>query len=337
MTSPEPSLVLDLLEGFRRSKTMFAAVSLGVFDALERGPAAEAPLAEQVKCDAPALGRLLHACVALGLLIHADGQFANSPIADRFLVSASPDTLVGYIRHSDISLYPLWAHLEDAVREGSNRWEQAFGEGKSLFDHFFRTDESRRSFLGGMHGYGCISSDTIVHQFDLSGFRTLADLGGATGHLSISACRAYPNLSAVVFDLPLVGSLAQEYIAGAHMDHRIRFVAGNFFSDPLPQADLYCLGRILHDWGDSKIDLLLGRMFDSLPSGGALLIAERLMNPDRNGPVPTSMQDLNMLVCTDGRERSCREYEAVLRHAGFASVECRHSGTIVDAILARKR
>ena len=34
----DPGVVLDLLESFRRSKTMFAAVSLGIFDTLEAGP-----------------------------------------------------------------------------------------------------------------------------------------------------------------------------------------------------------------------------------------------------------------------------------------------------------
>ena len=38
VSNPDPSVILDLLEAFRRSKTMFAAVSLGVFDALESGP-----------------------------------------------------------------------------------------------------------------------------------------------------------------------------------------------------------------------------------------------------------------------------------------------------------
>ena len=35
---PDPSPVLDLIEAFRRSKTMFTALSLGVFDALHAAP-----------------------------------------------------------------------------------------------------------------------------------------------------------------------------------------------------------------------------------------------------------------------------------------------------------
>jgi acetylserotonin N-methyltransferase len=39
MNPPDPQPVLDLIEAFRHSKTMFAAVSMGVFDALHDGPA----------------------------------------------------------------------------------------------------------------------------------------------------------------------------------------------------------------------------------------------------------------------------------------------------------
>ena len=64
----DPGVVLDLLESFRRSKTMFAAVSLGIFDALEAGPKSLSALAEELKLNPDALERLLDACVGLQLL-----------------------------------------------------------------------------------------------------------------------------------------------------------------------------------------------------------------------------------------------------------------------------
>ena len=85
---------------------------------------------------------------------------------------------------------------------------------------------------------------------------------------------------------------------------RVGLFAGDFFNDPLPPADLYAAGRILHDWSEEKIRKLLGRIYAALPEGGALLIAESLMHEDRSGPVSTHMQSLNMLVCTEGRERT---------------------------------
>jgi acetylserotonin N-methyltransferase len=81
---------------------------------------------------------------------------------------------------------------------------------------------------------------------------------------------------------------------------------------------------------------LLGRIHDRLPPGGAVLIAEKLLNNDRAGPGWALMQDLNMLACTEGRERTLAEYEALLQQAGFGGVlGCRTSSPL-DAVLAFK-
>jgi acetylserotonin N-methyltransferase len=333
---PEASTVLDLIEAFRRSKVMFAAVRLGIFDQLAKGPQTCAALAVQLSLDRPALSRLLNGCVALHL-VERDGElYANTNMATRFLTKASPETLAGYIVYSDQSLYKLWGHIDDAVREGSNRWTQAFGSRSALFDFYFRDETSTRSFLGGMHGFGQLASPRIVNAFDLSRFKHLVDLGGATGHLSIAACKTYPTLRATVMDLPAVEPFAREYIARSGVADRIEFVTGDFFAGDLPRADLYVLGRILHDWDDPKIDNLLHKILLALPRQGALLVTETLVDDDRGGPVYTLMQDLNMLVCTDGRERTEGEYSSLLRGAGFSTVQFRRTDSLVDAILAIK-
>jgi acetylserotonin N-methyltransferase len=333
---PSAQTILDLIEAFRRSKVMFTAVRLGIFDHLANAPQSCAALSLQLSLDRNALSRLLDGCIALGLLGRQGEFYSNTDAATRFLTKTSSETLAGYITYSDQSLYKLWNHLDDAVRQGSNRWTQAFGSRAALFDHYFRDEASTRSFLGGMHGLGQFASPRIVKAFDLSDFRHLVDLGGATGHLAIAACHVYPELRATVLDLPAVQPFAREYIEASGLSDRVFFVAADFFVDDLPKADLYALGRILHDWNDSKINKLLRRIFLALPHGGALLVTETLVDDDRSGPTYTLMQDLNMLVCTDGRERTEAEYSLLLQGAGFSSVQFRRTDSVVDAIFATK-
>jgi acetylserotonin N-methyltransferase len=297
-----------LIDAFRRSKTMFAAVELGIFEGAR--PA-----------DYKALPRLLEACVALGLLEKRDGDYENTPQSDKYLRSDSRDSLTGYIHYSNQALYPMWAHLEDAVREGTPRWNQTFGVEGGIFSGFFRTEESKRDFLEGMHGFGRLSSPAVAAAFDLSRFHRLIDLGGASGHLAEAVHERYPQIEAQVFDLPEVASLYPGTIAG------------DFFTDPLPPADLYSVGRILHDWSDDKIHRLLARIHAALPEGGGLLIAEKLLEP---GYVAAHMQSLNMLIGTEGRERSAAEYQALLSAAGFSKIESRVTGAYLDAVLAIK-
>jgi len=313
----DPTPILELIDAFRRSKTMFTAVKLGIFDG-ERPHSA-------------AMDRLLEACVGLGLLAkHADG-FVNTPLADEYLARSSPHTLSGYIRYSNDALYRLWDHLDDAVIVGTNRWEQTFGTGGGLFTHFFRTPEAQRDFLMGMHGFGMISSPAVIEAFDLSRFSSFVDLGGATGHLALAARDKYPAMKATLFDLPSVIEVARE-----HVGDRVSAAAGDFFVDPLPEGDLYAVGRILHDWTEAKIVALLEKIYAALPDGGGLLIAEKLLKEDRSGSVTTHMQSLNMLVCTEGRERTLSEYSVLLDGAGFREITGRVTGAPLDAVLALK-
>jgi acetylserotonin N-methyltransferase len=185
-----------------------------------------------------------------------------------------------------------------------------------------------------MHGQGQLSSPEVVAAFDLGRFRRLVDLGGATGHLAVAACRRYPQLRAVVFDLPDVLPLARELVAATDVADRIEFVAGDFFTGPLPEGDLFALGRILHDWNEEKVLRLLQRIRERLPSGGALLVAEKLLDDDRTGPSWAVLQSLNMLVCTEGKERTLDEYRALLLRVGFIRVEGLRTPSPLDALLA---
>lgn len=335
-TAPDAGPILDLLTAFRRSKTMFTAVTLGVFDALEPGEKTASTLAAELKLNQDALTRLLHACVGLGLIRRDEDRFATTPAASTYLTRTSPRRLTGYLRFTDEILWKLWGNLGESIRDGENGWKRTFGWEGGIFGQIFHTPELRREFLMGMHGYGVISSPVVVSAFDLSGFRKLVDLGGATGHLATAACRRYPELRALVLDLPEVVPIAMELVGATEVADRVQVIAGDFFTDPLPQADLYTLGRILHDWTEEKILLLLAKIHASLPVGGGVLIAEKLIADDRAGPSWAQMQDLNMLLVTEGRERTLGEYTALLNRAGFTKVTGRVTDAPVDAVLAIK-
>jgi acetylserotonin N-methyltransferase len=337
LTPANPGPVLDLLNAFRKSQVMFTAVELGLFDQLAAGPKSCQELAKLLQVNANALERLLGALVMLQLLDReSDGRWANTPTARAYLTSASPDRFLGYINYSNAVLWRMWDSLPDAIREGTNRWKQTFGSDGPIFSHFFRTEEAKREFLFGMHGYGLISSPQVVNALDLSSYRTFVDLGGATGHLAVAACRRYPHLQGIVFDLPEVVELTREVVQGTDVAHRVTIVPGDFFADPLPSGDLYALGRILHDWTEPKIRRLLERIYSALPSGGAVLIAEKVLHEDKAGPEWAVLQSLNMLVCTEGQERTLSEYAQLLAEAGFQKVVCHRTASPLDVVLATK-
>jgi acetylserotonin N-methyltransferase len=335
--TPDPAPVLSLIDAFRSSKAMFVAVSLAVFDSLEREPGPAARLADEFQVQSEPMERLLDACVGLGLLNKQDGIYKNRPVASTYLCRGTPTTLVGYILYSDKVLFQLWSHLENAIRHGGPQWKQAFHQEGGIFDHFFRTDEATQTFLQGMNGFGILSSPLVVSAFDLSRFKTFVDLGGATGHLAIAACERYPGMKAIIFDLPQVIEAVRQQVSASSMAPRIELREGDFFrAEELPQADLFGLGRILHDWPDKKVDALLKAIYEHLPSGGGILLSEKLVNEEKTGPIAAQLQSLNMLVCTEGKERTLGEFRALLEAAGFVRVCGAVTGAPLDAVFAEK-
>ena len=233
-------------------------------------------------------------------------------------------------------MWRLWANLEDAVREGTNRWKQTFGSDGPIFSNFFRDDEAKREFLMGMHGFGLISSPHVVAAFDLGPFRRLVDLGGATGHLAIAACRRWPQLEAIVFDLPEAVPLAREIVVASPVADRIQIEAGDFFVDPLPEGDLYAARPHLARLERGKNPQTARQDSRAAAARRRTLNRREALGRRQDRPALGQLQDLNMLTCTEGRERTLAEYESLLLRVGFTEVTGCRTNSPLDAVLAVK-
>uniref|UniRef100_A0A2K5K7T8 Acetylserotonin O-methyltransferase n=1 Tax=Colobus angolensis palliatus TaxID=336983 RepID=A0A2K5K7T8_COLAP len=171
-----------------------------------------------------------------------------------------------------------------------------------------RSEGERLQFMQALQDVWSVNGRSVLTAFDLSGFPRMCDLGGNWLGLLPGAC----------------------YIP-AHSS-----VSGDFFKDPLPEADLYILARILHDWADGKCSHLLERVYHTCKPGGGILVIESLLDEDRRGPLLTQLYSLNMLVQTEGQERSPTHYHMLLSSAGFRDFQFKKTGAIYDAILVRK-
>ncbi|XP_069617659.1 acetylserotonin O-methyltransferase-like isoform X2 [Ranitomeya imitator] len=118
--------------------------------------------------------------------------------------------------------------------------------------------------------------------------------------------------------------------------HTVFDLGGDFFNDPIPEADLFIMARIIHDWTEEKCLALLKKIYQSCRPGGGVLLVEVLLNEDRSGPVTSQLFSLHMLVQTEGRERTPSEYTKLLTESGFKDVEVKATGKLYDAILGRK-
>uniref|UniRef100_A0A673X7P9 Acetylserotonin O-methyltransferase-like n=1 Tax=Salmo trutta TaxID=8032 RepID=A0A673X7P9_SALTR len=328
------SKMIELMDGFKASKVLFTASKLHVFDVLRSSKTGELQaedVAQEIKASMKGTERLLEACVSLGLLQRTGKGILSQFLTLHFLLSDGPLSLQGYIQHCNELVWPLFTHLETAVREGTNQHEKAFGKSSdNLFqDAYYSRHEVKLRFMKAMHSIAKVSGRDVATAFDLSKYKTACDLGGCTGAMAYEFAKAHPGLSVTMFDLPEVIEMSGHF-RPHDADDRVSFVAGDFFKDELPKADVYILARILHDWSDEKVHILLSKIAKACNPGCCVLVSEIFLDEDRKGPSRGLLQALSM---TEGRQRSASEYSLLLKSHGFTTAQVKHTHNLLDAIL----
>ncbi|XP_068778427.1 probable bifunctional dTTP/UTP pyrophosphatase/methyltransferase protein isoform X2 [Struthio camelus] len=333
-----PSTILELMDGFRASKALFVASKLKVFDHLkDKGALNAVDVANEIGASLCGTERLLDACAALGLLEKTPQGYSNTDAASIYLTSDGKYSLHGYIIHSNDHLWPLFTNLESAVKEGTRQNHRAFGKKtEDLFKDYYQSQEVKQRFMAAMHSIAHLTARDVATAFDLSQFKSACDLGGCTGALAYELVQIYPNLKVTVFDLPEVIANASYFQPSGPCTAPVTFVSGDFFKDTLPEVDLYILSRILHDWPDEKVHTLLSKISAVCKPGCGILLAEMVLDDEKKNRATALLQSLNMLVQTEGKERSVSEYRCLLEQHGFTNVKISLTGNVLDVILCVK-
>ncbi|XP_044143958.1 acetylserotonin O-methyltransferase-like [Bufo gargarizans] len=337
-----PQKLLDYQYGFLVSKTMFTACELGVFDLLHevQEPIPAATVASRLSTSEDGMERLLDACVGLKLLKvdlrNNKGYYSNTDVSNTYLVKSSPRTLYHMMMYYSQTIYMCWHFLPQAVREGKSQYEKAFGiPSKELFEAIYRSEEEMINFMHHMDSTWNLCGKDVVQAFDFSEFHTVFDLGGCSGGLAKQFVSTYNKSTVTIMDLPKVVQTAKKYFV-TEQKQQIHFIEGDLFNDPIPEADLFIMARIIHDWTEEKCLVLLRKIYQSCRPGGGVLLVEVLLNEDRSGPLMSQLFSLNMLVQTEGKERTPSEYTKLLTDSGFRDIQVKVTGKMYDAILGRK-
>jgi hypothetical protein len=146
---------------------------------------------------------------------------------------------------------------------------------------------------------------------------------------------ANPQLHGIVLDLPHVVPSATAAASALGLAERSRALGGDFFAY-VPEADIYLLKHILHDWNDGEAVHILKRCRQAMRPGGRVIVIEMLLGKiGESGVAP--LMDLNMMVMLRGRERTLAEYCGLLKNAGLqlsTSTPIRSPMAVIEAVAA---
>lgn len=322
MTGPKAH-VNDLLFGRWRSLTLYAGVEIGMFEVVHDTPKHAVEITDQLNSDREHGYRLLRALGSLELLEESsDRRFSITP-AGELLREDHPENLRGLVLlEAGPTHRAVWEHLPDIVREGkTDGFQREFGY--SIFEHQETAPEYAGVFNEGMTGHSTMESPMVACLLDhveYSNFGYVCNVGGGHGHLLCTLLQDTLSVEGSVLEQPVVADAEDHHwYEPMGVSDRVDFVAGDFF-EAVPTADAYLMKHILHDWNDEECVKILSTIRAAAPNDARLFNCE-LVVPGSDEPHFAKVFDVNMMVMTEGRERTEDEYADLFEAADFEHVE----------------
>jgi SAM-dependent methyltransferase len=304
----------QMIRGYWVSQIVGTMAQLEIADHLAHGPLDCDVLADGIGCEPKATSRLLRASADVGLVSALpDGRFGLTPLGE-LLRSNVP----GSMRNSAIALtapghWLPWGLLAEAVRHGERQTVAALGH--ELFDYYATNPSEGSAFTGAMASHSNAIAEEIAQVLDTSAVTHVVDIGGASGTIIGALLEANAALFGTILERADVVPRAEAALAQRGLSSRCRVVEGDFFKN-VPEADLFILKSILHDWDDQQSVEILRNCARALRPNGRVILIERVM-PEHGKPSAAALSDLNMLVLLPGRERTASEFAELFRASGL--------------------
>jgi SAM-dependent methyltransferase len=315
--SLSPAKIMQLGVGFWGSKALLSAIELGLFTVLARGPRDAETLRLQLGLHPRSARDFFDALVALGMLKRTGTRYANTPETALFLDRNKSTYVGGILEMANARLYRFWGSLTEGLRTGKAQNEAKTGE--DFFGTLYADPRRLEGFLKAMTGLSIGTARVIAKKVPWRQYRTFVDVGCAQGGVAVEIASAHKHLTGMGMDLPVVQPIFEAYAKTRGVDSRLRFVPGDFFKEPLPQADVIIMGHILHDWNLDEKMMLLRKAHAALPPKGALIVHEALIDDARKRNAFGLLMSLNMLIETHGgfdfTGADCRKW---MKEAGFS-------------------
>jgi len=295
--------VSNIAFGFMASKAMFAGLHLDVFTHLATGPKTCEKLSEIVNVPVNRVVTLMTALDGIGLVTRDGNIYSNSPGAEAFLSRDSKYDFGDYLRFQiDQQMYPFLGQLNE-VLDGS-----LSSEAVDSYQHWMSDPDQAALYSNAQHAGSLGPGRTIARTVDLSTARSLLDVGGGTGAMTIRLLEANPDLESTIIDFPNVSEIGWRFISEANMVNRVRYIPANALTVEWPtEQDAILMSYLFSGVPGKEVPRLVKYAFDCLAPGGRFLVHDFMVEDDRSGPVLAALWQLQHMACRTSTTLSARD------------------------------
>ena len=307
MQGPPSAQLWQIATGHLLPRCLHVVAELGLAGQLADAPMTAEALARASGTNAGALDRMLRLLAVVGIFEARGNAWAHTDLS-RLLRIDHPQSMRAFVCMIGSRLnWTAACELEHAARTGKAAAEKIVPEG--LWAYYRDHPDEARIFDAAMTAKSIAEIAALIPAFDFSSYGVIADVGGGRGHILAAVLAAAPNAKGILFDLPQV-------VANLSPPPQMSLLGGDFFNDPLPTADAYILGNVLHDWADNEAEAILRAVWRAAPKHAELLVLESIL-PEGPEPHLAKVIDIIMLTVTGGRERTRADYQSLLASGGF--------------------
>jgi cyclopropane fatty-acyl-phospholipid synthase-like methyltransferase len=319
-----PDAIMQLGTAFWGAKTLLSAVELGIFSELAAAGTLDGEtLRERVSLHPRGARDFFDALVALGMLEREEDRYTNTPATELYLDHAKPSYLGDSLDKVNTRFYRIWGSMTEALRTGLSQNEVK--NRVNFFAEFYSDPVRMAQFARTMTAGSAEAAQVIAARFPWHNHHSVIDIGCAEGGVPVQIALAHEHLTGGGFDLPAIRPIFESYVAGFGLSDRLSFTAGDFFTDPLPKADVLVMGHILHGVGVTEKKLLLQEAYDALSEGGAVIAYDAIIDDERRTNVFGLLMSLHMLLDSPGGfEYTGAQCRGWMQEAGFRTSYVEH-------------
>jgi hypothetical protein len=322
---PSPENIMKIGTGFWASKILLTAVNFQLFTTLAERKTMKAKEVKDIlgfKCTDRNVYDFLDALTVFGFLkregILDTAIYSNTIDTDTFLDKKKPSYIGGILEMMNNRLYGFWGNLGEGLLTGLPQNEAKRSE--DFFGLIYSDPEKLKEFTNAMSGIQMGNFMAFAQKFHFASYKTLIDVGGSAGLLSLMVAKHNPHMHCTSFDLPPVEPIANATIQQFGLADRVKTASGDFFTMPIPNADVVVMGNILHDWDEENKIALMRKAYNALPADGAFVAIEGIIDDERKQNVFGMMMSLNMLIETGtGFDYTFADFNRWANIAGFKS------------------
>lgn len=303
--------------GFMASKALFAGLHIDVFTLLAEKSRTAPEIATATDIPANRIATLLTALNSVGL-VSLDGEvYSNSSGADAFLSSGAKHDFGDYLRYQiDRQMYPFLGQLNE-VLDGS-----LDPDAVDSYEHWMSDPKEAELYSEAQHAGSLGPGRTLARIVDLSGKKTLLDVGGGTGAMSIRLLQAYPDLVSTIIDFPNVSEIGWRFVTKADMIDRIRYIPSNALECEWPkEQDAILMSYLFSGIPGSEVERLVEYAFNCMAPGGTYMVHDFMVKDDRTGPPMAALWQLQHMAFTpEARSVTPGWLKTRMTEAGFVDI-----------------